>query len=114
MTGRPPPGRPGIYRGVVSEPRVILVGRPGCHLCDVARQVVAAVAAETGTPWAEVSVLDEEDLLERYAELVPVVLVDGVQHTCLRVDADALRGALCADADGRPAWLRRWSRRPGA
>ena len=92
--------------------RVTLVGRPGCHLCDEAREVVRAVAAETGTAWTELSLLDDPDLAARYAEMVPVVLVDGAQHTFHRVDADRLREALTATGDG-PAWLRRWRRRGG-
>lgn len=93
--------------------RVTLVGRPGCHLCDEARAVVREVAAQTGTTWTEVSLLDDPDLMARYAELVPVVLVDGAQHTFHRVDRARLREAVLAVPDGGPAWLRRWRRRPG-
>lgn len=74
--------------------RVILVGKPGCHLCDDARTVVAAVCAEGGVPWAEVSILDDPELADRYAEQIPVVLVDGVVHDFWRVDAGRLRSAL--------------------
>ena len=78
------------------EPRITLVGRPGCHLCEVAREVVAAVAAETGVGWRELSVEDDPALMEAYAEQVPVTLVDGRQHDYWRVDADRLRAALSA------------------
>ena len=78
----------------MAEERVILVGKPGCHLCDDARTVVAAVCADTGTGWAEVSILDDPELADRYAEQIPVVLVDGVVHDFWRVDARHLREAL--------------------
>lgn len=74
--------------------RVILVGKPGCHLCDDARVIVASVCEETGTAWAEVSLLDDPMLADRYAEQIPVVLVDGVVHDFWRVDPARLRAAL--------------------
>ncbi len=75
-------------------PRVTLVGKPGCHLCDEAREVIARVAADLGVGWTEVSVLDDPDLLERYAEEIPVTLVDGRRHDYWRVDEARLRAAL--------------------
>lgn len=77
-------------------PRVVLVGKPGCHLCDVAREIVELVCAETDTEWAEVSLADDPELADRYWDLVPVVLVDGVQHDVYRVDASRLRSTLTA------------------
>ena len=73
---------------------MILVGKPGCHLCDDARTVVAAVCADMGVRWAEVSILDDPQLADRYAEQIPVTLVDGVVHDFWRVDASRLREAL--------------------
>jgi hypothetical protein len=83
------------------EPRITLIGKPGCHLCDDAREVVASVAAETGAGWREVSILDDAELSARYWEQIPVVLVDGEQHDYWRVDADRLRDALT----GRRRWF---------
>lgn len=71
-----------------------LVGKPGCHLCDEARVIVAQVCSETGTPWDEVSVLDEVALFDLYWEKIPVVLIDGVVHDFWRVDPDRLRAVL--------------------
>lgn len=84
------------YReGVTSDDaRVTLYGRPGCHLCDLARETIAAVCAEEGVGWVEWSVDDDPALRERYGEQVPVTLVDGRQHDYWRVDADRLRAAL--------------------
>ena len=74
--------------------RITLIGKPGCHLCDDARVVIERVAAELGVGWHEVSVLDDPALLERYAEQIPVTLVDGRQHDYWRVDEARLRAAL--------------------
>ena len=78
----------------VTEPRITLIGKPGCHLCDDARVVVMSVARETGAAVREVSIMDDEELAGLYAEQIPVVLVDGKVHDFFRVDADRLRGAL--------------------
>ncbi|NUS12252.1 MAG: glutaredoxin family protein [Streptomyces sp.] len=75
---------------------VTLIGKPGCHLCDDARAVVAKVAAETGAAVVEQDITQDEVLHRRYWEQIPVVLVDGEQHTFWRVDADRLRRALSA------------------
>ena len=76
------------------RPRVTLIGKPGCHLCDEAREVVARVTAELGEEYEELSILDDEALKQRYWEQIPVTLVDGEQHDFWRVSADRLRAAL--------------------
>ena len=78
----------------MSSPRVTLIGKPGCHLCDEAREVIAAVTAELGEEYDELSILDDSELAARYAEQIPVTLVDGAQHDFWRVSADRLRAAL--------------------
>jgi len=76
-------------------PRVTLIAKPGCHLCDDARAVIARVAAEIGgVEVEELSILDDARLRDRYAEEIPVVLVDGMPHAIWRVDPDRLRTAL--------------------
>ncbi|WP_228983529.1 glutaredoxin family protein [Streptomyces sp. DH12] len=73
---------------------VTLIGKPGCHLCDDAREVVARVCAETGAAWEERDITEDEELHRAYWEQIPVVLVDGEQHTFWRVDAARLRAEL--------------------
>lgn len=74
---------------------VTLLGKPGCHLCDDARAVVAEVLADySSVKFDELSILDDEALHEKYVEEIPVVLIDGKVHNIWRVDADRLRAAL--------------------
>ena len=73
---------------------VVLVGKPGCHLCDDARGVVAQVCEELGVPWTSTSILDDPVLADRFWDQIPVVLVDGEVHDFFRVDPDRLRRAL--------------------
>lgn len=78
----------------MSSARVTLIGKPGCHLCDDARAVIAAVCTDLGVTWEERSILDEPALAIRYREEIPVILVDGQMHDYWRVDPDRLRRAL--------------------
>ena len=75
--------------------QLILIGKPGCHLCDEARAVVTAVMAEfDGVNLDEVSILENADLHEKYVEEIPVLLINGVVHNIWRVDPIRLRTAL--------------------
>ncbi|MBM9461079.1 glutaredoxin family protein [Nocardioides sp. zg-536] len=80
--------------GQQGAPRVTLYGRPGCHLCDDARAVIEAVCAELGESWTEVSIDDDPQLADRFANEIPVTFVDGRQHDFWRVDPVRLRRAL--------------------
>jgi glutaredoxin len=79
----------------VPATRLTLLGKPGCHLCDDARAVVTEVLREhPDIAFEELSILDDPELLDRYVEEIPVVLLDDRVHTIWRVDADRLRKAL--------------------
>lgn len=80
---------------------ITLIGKSGCHLCGVARETIDTVVKQLETePSApsilveELSILDDPALLERYADEIPVVLINGRVHNIWRVDPDRLRGAL--------------------
>jgi hypothetical protein len=75
---------------------ITLLSRPGCHLCDDARAVISRVAGELGVPWTERDITLSEDDLRAYGEMIPVTLIDGVQHDFWRVSEDRLRKALRA------------------
>jgi glutaredoxin len=81
----------------VSEPRVTFYTRRGCHLCEVAQEVVAAVCAELGESFHEVDIDTDPELVRRFGEQVPVTFVDGQQHDFWRVDPVRLRGALLGE-----------------
>ena len=82
-------------------PAITLLTKPGCHLCDAAREVVETVVAELGSavprlavPVEELSILDDPALLATYAEEIPVVLIDGRVHNIWRINPVRLRTAL--------------------
>jgi Glutaredoxin-like domain (DUF836) len=74
--------------------RITLLTRPGCHLCDDARTVIASVAAEFGVAWEERDITRSESDLRAYGDMIPVTLIDGVQHDYWRVSEQRLRAAL--------------------
>ncbi len=74
--------------------RVTLYSKPGCHLCDEARQVIQRVCADLGEAYEEVDITGDPDLAVRFAEEIPVTFVDGRQHDFWRVDEKRLRAAL--------------------
>lgn len=77
-----------------------LIGKPDCHLCDVASEVVDAVVAELPDAAAEriqiveASIQDDPALHALWWEKIPVVLIDGNLHAHWRVSPDRLREAL--------------------
>jgi len=79
----------------VSAPRLTLVGKPGCHLCDDARAMVLQVLDEfPGVSFDERSILDDAELFDAYVEEIPVLLIDDRVHTIWRVDPERLRRRL--------------------
>lgn len=74
--------------------RITLLSKPGCHLCDDARAVIARVAAELGVGWDERDITASEPDMAEYWDKIPVTLIDGVTHDFWRVSEDRLRAAL--------------------
>jgi len=56
---------------------VTLYGKPGCHLCDEAREIVERVRAEHPFQLEEVDVSIDPVLHLEYGERIPVLEVDG-------------------------------------
>ncbi|MEY2990266.1 MAG: hypothetical protein RLZZ163_1182 [Actinomycetota bacterium] len=77
-----------------TQPRVVIIGRAGCHLCEEAERVVAEVCAPRGVEYTVASIEDDPALADEYAEFIPVTLVDGQRHDFYRVDAGRLAAAL--------------------
>jgi hypothetical protein len=79
-----------------APPRVVLYSRPGCHLCETARGVVAKVVADLGESFDERDITLDAGDLQAYGDSIPVVTVDGVQVDFWRISEDRLRSALRA------------------
>jgi glutaredoxin len=85
--------------------QLTLIGKPGCHLCDEARDVIDDVLLEfrkanpnTDVALEELNILEDEALRLKYAEEIPVLLIDGKMHNYWRIDDERLMRALYAKA----------------
>ena len=74
---------------------ITLYTRPGCHLCDEAREAILALREEL-PPFelSEVNIERDDGLLARYLERIPVVTVDGEVVSELELKLDRLRASL--------------------
>jgi glutaredoxin len=67
-------------------PLVTLYGKPGCHLCDDAREVVERVRADHPFELREVDVSLDPGLHREYGERIPVLELDGEELFEFHVD----------------------------
>jgi glutaredoxin len=75
----------------MSEPRLTLLVRANCHLCATARETLARLGDEVGEVPREVDVDSNPELQAEYGDRVPVVLLDGREHSYFTVDVERLR-----------------------
>jgi glutaredoxin len=71
---------------------VVLYTRPGCHLCDEARDVILAVRDRRPFSFAEIDIESDDGLLQEYGIRIPVVTVDGEERFEIAVDRDTFAG----------------------
>ena len=71
--------------------RLQLLTRAGCHLCEDAAGRLAPIAAEAGLVVTPVDVDADPDLRAEFGDRVPVVLLDGREHSYFTVDVPRLR-----------------------
>ena len=72
-------------------PLVTLYGKPGCHLCDDAREVVERVRAKHSFELREVDISLDPALFREYGERIPVLELDGEELFEFFVDEAELR-----------------------
>ena len=81
---------------MTKEISLTLIGKPGCHLCDYAELVIHEVLKDfsAAITLEKQNILENEALLARYSEEIPVLLINGDVHNYWHIDPDRLRGAL--------------------
>jgi glutaredoxin len=77
---------------------VTLYGKPGCHLCEEARQVVEAVRAQQPFDLEEVDITLDPELERAYRERIPVVAIDGEEALELVIERSELEQRLASMA----------------
>ena len=74
---------------------VTLYGKPGCHLCDEARELVQRVRAEHPFELREVDVSLDPVLHREYGERIPVLALNGEELFDYFVEEAVLVERLC-------------------
>ncbi|MBJ7333664.1 MAG: glutaredoxin family protein [Thermoleophilia bacterium] len=77
--------------------RVEVIVATGCHLCPPAIEAARAASAGHGVELVIVDIDGDVDLERRYRELIPVVLVDGVEVGHFVIEQSAIERALAAE-----------------
>ena len=73
---------------------VTFYGKPGCCLCDEAKEAIQAAGLDRAFELNEVDVSLDPGMNRVYGERIPVVAVDGDELFEYHVDASELRRAL--------------------
>ena len=82
-------------RLAIAGPRdITLYTRPGCHLCDEAKQTIAPLAEKYDAPIREVNIDEDSVLRARYNEEVPVLFLGSKKIAKFKVDEEQLRRRL--------------------
>ncbi len=57
--------------------RITIYSKPGCHLCDLAKDVLQRCRQQREFALEEVDISQDAELLARYGNDIPVILLDG-------------------------------------
>ena len=73
-----------------------IYSRPGCHLCEVLKEVVTRVARTVPMTIEEVDISADPALEARYGLEIPVLLLNGKTAAKARITEEALRRVIQA------------------
>jgi glutaredoxin len=85
-------------------PVVTIYSRPGCHLCDDMKAVVARVARSVPLTLEDIDISSDPALDASYGPEIPVLMIGGKKAAKYRVTEDEVRRLLLArsgEAGGR-------------
>jgi glutaredoxin len=63
----------------LSKVTVVIYSRPGCHLCEEAKQQIISAKCESLIRLQEINIESDESLLQKYRNDIPVITVNGVE-----------------------------------
>ena len=86
------------YENSSIKHQVILYTRPGCHLCDDAKQAMQAAGCHNEYTLQEINIESDGELLRRYQYDIPVITIDGLEAFRHRLTAEAFRQRLRSEA----------------
>ena len=87
-----------------AKAHVIIYSRPGCHLCDKAKQAIQAANCQDKYTLAEIDIESDPDLLKQYQFEIPVVTINGVEAFRHKLTSAAFREKLLTKSGGKPTF----------
>ena len=73
---------------------ITIFSRHGCHLCDVALDVLTSMQGELNFDLEKIYIDGNIELEKLYGEQVPVIHIDGAHHDFFKVDPERFRSSL--------------------
>lgn len=87
-----------------SKAHVMLYSRPGCHLCDEAKQAIESAQCMDEYTLEEIDIESDVELLRRYRFDIPVVTINGQEAFRHTVTADEFRRRLTQAREDGGGW----------
>ncbi|GMV50060.1 MAG: hypothetical protein NBKEAIPA_00711 [Nitrospirae bacterium] len=78
----------------MAQTRVTILSRRECHLCRVAHRIARQLQEDLSFDLKEVNVDDDPQLVSRYGNRVPVLLIDDREALAGRLTGGELRAAI--------------------
>jgi glutaredoxin len=75
----------------LSKVHVIVYSRPGCHLCDEAKDAMRRAGCDNAYTLEEINIESDRELLRKYQYDIPVVTINGHEAFRHRVDSTKFR-----------------------
>jgi glutaredoxin len=75
----------------LSKAHVIVYSRPGCHLCDEAKEAIKLAGCDESFELEEINIQTNRELLLKYQFDIPVIMIDGEEAFRHRVDTVKFR-----------------------
>jgi glutaredoxin len=85
-----------------TKAHIVIYSRPGCHLCDEAKQAIEAAQCLGEYTLEEINIESDPDLLRRYHNDIPVITINGVEAFRYRLTSEAFRERLLRSSGGIP------------
>lgn len=76
------------------DSRIVVIERPGCHLCESALAALEPLAKKYGETIERKNLETDDELAKRWNLEIPVIAIDGALISVYRVDVKAVEKAL--------------------
>ena len=85
-----------------TKAHVIIYSRPGCHLCEEAKQAIDSARCANEYTLEEINIETDRALLRRYGFDIPVIMINGEEAFRHRLTAEEFREKLLQAAGASP------------